>query len=116
MDEANHETHGLGGKLSNDPVWTHAFMERVTRMVMRDKNHPSIIIWSLGNEAGRGPNHAAMAEWVLDKAIQSHGAAGISQDFPLAQLWVNARSLRFADGPDEVHKRSLARSELRKYR
>jgi acyl-CoA dehydrogenase len=58
----------------------------------------------------------AMTEWVLDKAIQSHGAAGISQDFPLAQLWVNARSLRFADGPDEVHKRSLARSELRKYR
>jgi acyl-CoA dehydrogenase len=58
----------------------------------------------------------AMAEWVLDKAIQSHGAAGISQDFPLAQLWVNARALRFADGPDEVHKRSLARSELKRYR
>ncbi|ALJ01776.1 glycoside hydrolase family 2 TIM barrel-domain containing protein [Rufibacter tibetensis] len=66
MDEANHETHGLGGKLSNDPSWTHAFMERTTRMVMRDKNHPSIIIWSLGNEAGRGPNHAAMAEWIRD--------------------------------------------------
>ncbi|MFT2008868.1 glycoside hydrolase family 2 TIM barrel-domain containing protein [Pontibacter sp. 13R65] len=66
MDEANHETHGLGGKLSNDPTWTHAFMERTTRMVMRDKNHPSIIIWSLGNEAGRGPNHAAMAEWIRD--------------------------------------------------
>jgi acyl-CoA dehydrogenase len=58
----------------------------------------------------------AMAEWVLDKAIQSHGAAGISQDFPLAQLWVNARALRFADGPDEVHKRSMARSELKRYR
>ncbi|WP_187262084.1 glycoside hydrolase family 2 TIM barrel-domain containing protein [Pontibacter beigongshangensis] len=66
MDEANHETHGIGGKLSNDPTWTHAFMERVTRMVMRDKNHPSVIIWSLGNEAGRGPNHAAMAEWIHD--------------------------------------------------
>ena len=58
----------------------------------------------------------AMAEWVIDKAIQVHGAAGISQDFPLAQLWASARSLRFADGPDEVHKRSLARRELRKYR
>jgi acyl-CoA dehydrogenase len=57
----------------------------------------------------------AMAEWVIDKAIQAHGAAGISQDFPLAQLWVSARSLRFADGPDEVHKRSLARRELRKH-
>lgn len=66
IDEANHETHGLGGKLSNDPQWTSAYMERVTRMVMRDKNHPSIIIWSLGNEAGRGPNHAAMAAWVHD--------------------------------------------------
>ncbi len=66
MDEANLETHGLGGKLSNDPSWTHAHMERATRVVMRDKNHPSVIIWSLGNEAGRGPNHAAMAEWIHD--------------------------------------------------
>jgi acyl-CoA dehydrogenase len=58
----------------------------------------------------------AMAEWVIDKAIQAHGAAGVSQDFPLAQLWASARTLRFADGPDEVHRRSLARRELRKYR
>ncbi len=58
----------------------------------------------------------AMAEWVIDKAIQAHGAAGVSQDFPLAQLWASTRSLRFADGPDEVHKRSLARRELRQYK
>jgi acyl-CoA dehydrogenase len=58
----------------------------------------------------------AMTEWVLDKAIQVHGAGGISQDFPLAHLWASARTLRFADGPDEVHKRSLARRELKKYR
>ncbi len=58
----------------------------------------------------------AMAEWVIDKAIQVHGAGGISQDFPLAHLWASARTLRFADGPDEVHKRSLARRELKKYR
>jgi acyl-CoA dehydrogenase len=57
----------------------------------------------------------AMAEWVIDRAIQAHGAAGISQDLPLAHLWAAARSLRFADGPDEVHKRSLARRELRPY-
>jgi len=56
-----------------------------------------------------------MAEWVLDKAIQAHGAAGVSQDFPLASLWVGARSLRLADGPDEVHLASLARRELAKY-
>jgi acyl-CoA dehydrogenase len=55
-------------------------------------------------------------EWILDKAIQAHGAGGVSQDFPLASLWAHARTLRLADGPDEVHKRSLAHRELRKYR
>jgi acyl-CoA dehydrogenase len=58
----------------------------------------------------------AMAEWVIDKAIQAHGGGGVSQEFPLAQAWAGARALRFADGPDEVHKRSLARRELHKYR
>ncbi|GAA1346115.1 acyl-CoA dehydrogenase family protein [Saccharothrix algeriensis] len=56
-----------------------------------------------------------MAEWVLDKAIQAHGAAGVSQDFPLADLWAQARTLRLADGPDEVHRRSLAKRELRRH-
>nr|CTQ92257.1 Butyryl-CoA dehydrogenase (EC 1.3.99.2) [Kibdelosporangium sp. MJ126-NF4] len=54
-------------------------------------------------------------EWILDKAIQAHGAGGVSQDTPLAGLWAHARTLRLADGPDEVHKRSLARRELSKY-
>ncbi|MEU4580155.1 acyl-CoA dehydrogenase family protein [Nonomuraea sp. ATR24] len=54
-------------------------------------------------------------EWILDKAIQVHGAGGVSQDFPLAGLWAAARSLRLADGPDEVHKRSLAYRELKKH-
>ncbi|MGW4468298.1 acyl-CoA dehydrogenase family protein [Nonomuraea sp. NPDC004354] len=54
-------------------------------------------------------------EWILDKAIQVHGAGGVSQDFPLAGLWAGVRSLRFADGPDEVHKRSLAHRELKKW-
>jgi acyl-CoA dehydrogenase len=57
----------------------------------------------------------AMAEWVLDKAIQVHGGAGVSQDFPLAYMWSAARILRLADGPDEVHRMSLAKQELRKY-
>jgi acyl-CoA dehydrogenase len=56
----------------------------------------------------------AMAQWVIDRAIQAHGGGGVSQDFPLAHLWASARTLRFADGPDEVHKRSLARREIRK--
>ncbi|MFE5586644.1 acyl-CoA dehydrogenase family protein [Kitasatospora sp. NPDC056531] len=54
-------------------------------------------------------------EWILDKAVQAHGAGGTGQDTPLAQLWAGVRSLRLADGPDEVHKRSLARRELKKY-
>jgi beta-galactosidase len=69
IDEANYETHGIGGMLSNDTRWTHALMERTDRMVLRDKNHPSVIIWSLGNEAGRGPTDAAMAGWVHDYDI-----------------------------------------------
>jgi alkylation response protein AidB-like acyl-CoA dehydrogenase len=55
-------------------------------------------------------------EWILDKAIQTYGAAGVGQDTPLARLWAAARTLRLADGPDEVHKRSLARRELNRYR
>jgi acyl-CoA dehydrogenase len=53
-------------------------------------------------------------EWILDKAIQVHGAGGLSQDFFLAQAFAGIRTLRFADGPDEVHKNSLARSEIRR--
>ncbi|GHC41502.1 acyl-CoA dehydrogenase family protein [Streptomyces cinnamoneus] len=49
---------------------------------------------------------------ILDKAVQLHGAGGVGQDFPLAELWAAARTLRLADGPDEVHQRSLARREL----
>jgi acyl-CoA dehydrogenase len=55
----------------------------------------------------------SVVEWVLDKAIQAHGGAGVSQDFPLASLWAQARTMRIFDGPDEVHRRSLARRELK---
>jgi acyl-CoA dehydrogenase len=54
-------------------------------------------------------------EWILDKAIQVHGAAGLSQDFPLAAAFAAVRTLRLADGPDEVHKDALARHELRRW-
>jgi acyl-CoA dehydrogenase len=54
-------------------------------------------------------------EWILDKAIQVHGAGGLSQDFPIAQWFAGIRTLRFADGPDEVHKASLARKELKRH-
>jgi beta-galactosidase len=65
VDEANLETHGVTpmGRLADDPMWATAFLERMTRMVSRDFNHPSIIIWSLGNESGYGAAHDAMYSW-----------------------------------------------------
>ncbi|ABL81343.1 MULTISPECIES: acyl-CoA dehydrogenase family protein [unclassified Nocardioides] len=56
----------------------------------------------------------ATVQWILDKAIQAHGAGGLSQDFPLAASYAGIRTLRLADGPDEVHKDALARAELRR--
>jgi acyl-CoA dehydrogenase len=57
----------------------------------------------------------AAALWVLERAIQAHGGAGVSQDFPLAQFYAHARTLQLADGPDEVHRRAIARDILRSY-
>ena len=80
LDEANIETHGLMGYLTNQSEWHMAFQDRVVRMVERDKNHPSIIGWSLGNESGSGPNHAGAAGWVKDfdptRFIHYEGAQG----------------------------------------
>lgn len=64
--EANVETHGVYGKLTNDPEWAGAMLERVQRMACYFRNHPSIVSWSLGNESGYGPNHAAMANWLRE--------------------------------------------------
>jgi beta-galactosidase/beta-glucuronidase len=80
IDEANIETHGVVGKLTNDPDWAAAFMERGVRMVERDKNHPSVIMWSLGNESGSGPNHAALSGWIHEydptRPVHYEGATG----------------------------------------
>lgn len=57
----------------------------------------------------------SMAEWVLDKAIQTYGGAGFTNDTPLALMWAHARTLRMADGPDEVHEMALARREIKRY-
>jgi acyl-CoA dehydrogenase len=57
----------------------------------------------------------AAALWVLDHAIQVHGGAGVSDDTPLAMMWAHARTLRIADGPDEVHEMVIARRELARH-
>lgn len=54
-------------------------------------------------------------QWILDKAIRVYGAGGLSQDFPLANMYASIRTLRFADGPDEVHKNALGKSELARH-
>lgn len=68
VDEANIESHGLGYDLSetigNNKAWGHAHMERIRRMVERDKNHPSVVTWSLGNEAGNGVNFYEAYDWL----------------------------------------------------
>ncbi|TFG67059.1 MAG: beta-galactosidase subunit alpha, partial [Anaerolineales bacterium] len=80
IDEANIETHGSLGKLANDPAWKKAFMTRGIGMVERDKNHPSVLIWSLGNESGYGPNHTALAQWMHvndpTRPVHYEGATG----------------------------------------
>ena len=64
LDEANIESHGLWGKPADDERYLGQFLARVQRMVARDRNHPSVIAWSLGNESGYGPAHDAAAAWV----------------------------------------------------
>jgi len=69
IDECDLETHGFGllgwrGNPSGDPRWLPAYLDRIQRTVERDKNHPSVIMWSLGNEAGTGANLERMAEWI----------------------------------------------------
>jgi beta-galactosidase len=90
IDEANLESHDLKGYLSNVPGWHNAFVDRAIRMVERDKNHPSVIFWSLGNETGCGPNHAAMSAWIKDydptRPIHYEGAAGNPVDYPYVDM------------------------------
>jgi beta-galactosidase len=104
IDEANLETHGLGSKLSNDAAWTAAYLERATRMVLRDKNHPSIIIWSLGNEAGRGPNHAAMAAWIHDFDITRPVHYEPAMGSPKAEGYIDNKDPRYPKTNDHSHR------------
>ncbi|MCT9929679.1 DUF4981 domain-containing protein [Planotetraspora sp. A-T 1434] len=78
VDEANIESHANGTEIADDPAYLPVFLDRVSRMVRRDKNHPSVIIWSLGNESDYGVNHDAAAGWLRGydptRPIQYEGA------------------------------------------
>lgn len=84
MDEANIECHHIGGLIPSTPSWTAPIISRIYRMVIRDKNHPSIISWSLGNESGTGPAFAAAAHWIRDfdpsRFVHYEGAQGDTND------------------------------------
>ena len=102
IDEANLESHHVGGMLSNDPEWAQSFLERATRMVVRDRNHPSVIIWSMGNESGTGPGHAAMSAWTKDfdptRPVHYEGAQGQ----PMHPDYVPLTSVAFTSAVVEV--------------
>lgn len=79
VDEADIESHDHAHEIADDPRYLNAFVDRVSRMVLRDKNHPSVIIWSLGNESDYGANHDAAAGWARrhdpTRPVQYEGAA-----------------------------------------
>ncbi len=89
VDEADLEAHGFGldggdwSELSKTPDWREAYVDRAERLVQRDKNHPSVIIWSLGNESGYGPNHHAMIDAIraLDPRPIHYESAGGTEDY-----------------------------------
>lgn len=80
LDEADIEEHGLRGRLASDPTWASAFIDRMQRLVIRDRNHPSVIMWSLGNESGWGTNFALTAAWTHEydptRPVHYEGAQG----------------------------------------
>lgn len=104
IDEANHETHGLGGKLDHDARWTSAYVDRVSRMTLRDKNHPSIVMWSLGNEAGSGPNHAAMAGWIKDYDMTRPLHYEPAMGSPKEEGYIDPSDPRYLKSNDHSHR------------
>ena len=80
MDEADIEEHGLRGQLASDPSWAAAWIDRTQRLVIRDRNHPCVVFWSLGNEAGWGSNFAMTAAWIHEydptRFVHYEGAQG----------------------------------------
>ena len=91
MDEADIEEHGLRGELASDPSWAAAWIDRTQRLVIRDRNHPCVVFWSLGNEAGWGTNFALTSAWIHEydptRFVHYEGAQGSSSPSP-GKEWV----------------------------
>jgi acyl-CoA dehydrogenase len=114
----------FGKKLSEQSVWEERIADarieiEMTRLLCLKA---ADMMDRVGNKAAQG--EIAMikvaaprtALKVLDDAIQAHGGGGVSADFPLASAWAGVRTLRLADGPDEVHRRAIARMEFKKHK
>lgn len=110
IDEANIESHAWIGSLCHDPRYRQQWIERGARMVQRDENHPSIIMWSLGNESGHGANHEALAAWIryhdptrplhYEGAIMLDWAGGLALSDVLCPMYAPIDAIvRFATEP-----------------
>ena len=119
MDECNVESHGVREKNvpGNDPLWTAAVVDRMRRMVVRDRNHPSVVIWSLGNESNSGENHHKMraAALALDptRPIHYEGGADLqASDFVCVGYSSWQREQLFAEGRDVPDRLGVVAGEM----
>lgn len=107
FDECNLESHEYWDKFTKDPLWREAHVDRARRMVERDKNHPCVVVWSLGNESGFGPNHVAMSDWIRandpTRPIHYHPAEGDPAVDMFAPMYPTvAKIIEMAQDPNET--------------
>ena len=116
IDEADLETHGFAhlgnwSQLSDSPDWEDAYLDRIKRLVERDINHPSVIIWSLGNESGFGRNHQKMAEWIRMKdpsrPIHYEGSDHAEVVDIVSMMYPSIKSLKSAGENNEKDPRPI---------
>ncbi|MBJ6642881.1 glycoside hydrolase family 2 TIM barrel-domain containing protein [Streptomyces sp. BSE7-9] len=111
VDETNLETHGIRDRYPGDhPDWAAACVARAQNMVHRDKNHPSVVVWSLGNEAGGGSTFTAMHDW-----IRSYDSTRVIQYEGDDRSGVSDIRSRMYESPDRVEQRALDTADTRPY-